>query len=117
MINAHKAAGIDVGGKKGFNKNGNIKVGWQTDIQLTEFYKTCVEVALRLGSWKEVSLLPASRGFKRPDPTTPSVGYMGQLHVPCKQALGTFLDECQDVMPRTLFSSVPLSIAAYFARS
>ena len=57
VIAAHKAANSDVGGKKGFNKNGKFKVSGVKDISLLDFYTTCVAVALDLGSWKKVCSL------------------------------------------------------------
>ncbi|MFM6174774.1 MAG: hypothetical protein ACKPB4_22045 [Sphaerospermopsis kisseleviana] len=59
VIAAHKAANSDVGGKKGLNKNGNVKVSG-VNIPLLQFYTSCVAVAVENGSWKEVcSLLHA----------------------------------------------------------
>lgn len=55
VISSHQAAGCSVGGKKGMNKSGKIKVSGAKNIRLDEFYNVCLEVAVQLGSWKEVS--------------------------------------------------------------
>ena len=56
VISAHKAAGFVVGGKKGYNKNGCIKLSGVQGVKLLDFYTTCVGAALALGSWKKVSV-------------------------------------------------------------